>query len=303
MTKRPPEVAPTVTESAPHERPSDGRLSVEELWVELRLRRRTVHPINGVTLSVERGETLGLVGESGSGKSMLALTVMGLLPQPFSKVVDGRIRLGDTDVLALNESAMRRVRGAQMSMVFQEPMTALDPLFTVGDQISEAVRAHREVSREGARELAVAMLERVGIASPAKRIDSYPHELSGGMRQRVGIARALAVDPAVLLMDEPFSALDAQTRQLLQEELLGIWERTRKTILYVTHNIREAVWMADRVVVLSRRPGRVLDVVPVELKRPRTEAMLGEPALLHAVERIWGLVKSQARAALQEGAA
>src|SRR5205823_2716499 len=124
-----------------------------------------------------------------------------------------------------------------------------------------------------------------------------------GERQPVGIARALAVDPAVLLMDEPFSALDAQTRQLMQEELLAIWERTRKTILYVTHNIHEAEWMADRVVVLSRRPGRVLDIVPVELKRPRTEAMAAEPALLQAVERIWALIKSQAREALREGAA
>ena len=123
------------------------------------------------------------------------------------------------------------------------------------------------------------------------------------MRQRVGIARALAVDPAVLLMDEPFSALDAQTRQLMQEELLATWERTRKTILYVTHNIHEAVWMADRVVVLSRRPGRVLEIVPIELKRPRTEAMLGEPAFVRAVERIWALIKSQAQAALREGVA
>jgi NitT/TauT family transport system ATP-binding protein len=123
------------------------------------------------------------------------------------------------------------------------------------------------------------------------------------MRQRVGIARALAVDPAVLLMDEPFSALDAQTRQLMQEELLGIWERTRKTIVYVTHNIQEAVWMADRVVVLSRRPARVLDVVTVALKRPRSEAMLGEPAFVQAAERIWALVKSQAREALRDSAA
>jgi NitT/TauT family transport system ATP-binding protein len=128
----------------------------------------------------------------------------------------------------------------------------------------------------------------------------YPHQLSGGMRQRVGIARALAVDPAVLLMDEPFSALDAQTRQLMQEELLSIWERTRKTIVYVTHNIQEAVYLADRVVVLSRRPGRVLDVVDVPLGRPRAEAVHGEPAFVRTVERIWALIKGQAREALQE---
>ena len=120
------------------------------------------------------------------------------------------------------------------------------------------------------------------------------------MRQRVGIARALAVDPAVLLMDEPFSALDAQTRALMMEELLGIWEATRKSILYVTHNIQEAVFMADRVVVLSRRPGRVLDVAKIELGRPRAEAQQAEPAFTEAVERIWGRIKSQARAALAE---
>jgi NitT/TauT family transport system ATP-binding protein len=131
--------------------------------------------------------------------------------------------------------------------------------------------------------------------------DRYPHQLSGGMRQRVGIARALAVDPAVLLMDEPFSALDAQTRTLMMEELLEVWERTRKTILYVTHNIQEAVFMADRVLVLSRRPGRVLASVPVALPRPRTEAMLGDPAFVATADRIWGLIRAQAAAALVEG--
>jgi len=131
--------------------------------------------------------------------------------------------------------------------------------------------------------------------------DKYPHQLSGGMRQRVGIARALAVDPAVLLMDEPFSALDAQTRTLMMEELLTLWERTRKTILYVTHNIQEAVFMADRVLVLSRRPGRVLDTVAIDLPRPRTEAMLGHPAFVRAADRIWKLIRSQAEAALLEG--
>jgi NitT/TauT family transport system ATP-binding protein len=129
----------------------------------------------------------------------------------------------------------------------------------------------------------------------------YPHQLSGGMRQRVGIARALAVEPAVLLMDEPFSALDAQTRALMMEELLGIWSRTRQSILYVTHNIQEAVFMADRVVVLSRRPGEVLDSVPIKLTRPRSESQQGEPAFIQAVDRIWGLIKSQAKAALLEG--
>jgi NitT/TauT family transport system ATP-binding protein len=129
----------------------------------------------------------------------------------------------------------------------------------------------------------------------------YPHQLSGGMRQRVGIARALAVEPAVLLLDEPFSALDAQTRTLMMEELLAIWARTRQSILYVTHNIQEAVFMADRVIVLSRRPGEVLDTVSIRLPRPRGEHQQGDPAFIQASDRIWGLIKSQAQAALLEG--
>ena len=142
--------------------------------------------------------------------------------------------------------------------------------------------------------------EHIALTGLAGFEEKYPHQLSGGMRQRVGIARALAVDPAVLLMDEPFSALDAQTRQLMQEELLAIWDRTRKTIVYVTHNIHEAVYMADRVIVLSRRPGRVLADLPVELKRPRAESMLGEPAFVQAADGIWQLIRAQAQAALRE---
>jgi NitT/TauT family transport system ATP-binding protein len=179
-------------------------------------------------------------------------------------------------------------------MVFQE--FALFPWRTVQANVEFGLEeTGRPVAER--RETARRYLELTGLRGFESK---FPHQLSGGMRQRVGIARALAVDPAVLLMDEPFSALDAQTRQLMQEELLAIWERTRQTILYVTHNIQEAVWMADRVIVLSRRPGRVLEIVPVELKRPRTETMQGEPGFVQAVERIWGLVKAQARAALED---
>jgi NitT/TauT family transport system ATP-binding protein len=182
-------------------------------------------------------------------------------------------------------------------MVFQE--FALFPWRTVQGNVEFGLE---EAGRPAAERCAIArrFIQLTGLDGFERK---YPHQLSGGMRQRVGIARALAVDPAVLLMDEPFSALDAQTRQLMQEELLGIWERTRKTIVYVTHNIQEAVWMADQVVVLSRRPGRVLEVVDVGLKRPRTEAMLGDPAFVRAAERIWSLIKSQAREALRESVA
>jgi NitT/TauT family transport system ATP-binding protein len=169
------------------------------------------------------------------------------------------------------------------------------------------VRANVEF---GLEELGVAGPERVertrrylDMAGLAGFEGKYPHQLSGGMRQRVGIARALAVEPAVLLLDEPFSALDAQTRTLMMDDLLAIWSRTRQSILYVTHNIQEAVFMADRVIVLSRRPGEVLDVVPIPLDRPRRESQQTGAAFAQAVDRIWGLIKSQAQAALLEGEA
>jgi len=243
------------------------------------------HPVEalaGVTFTVEAEELVAVVGPSGCGKSTLLNMVAGLLPPSAGLIAfEGALAPGRPPT----------------AMVFQE--FALFPWRTVQANVELGLE---EAGRPAAERHAIArrFIDLTGLGGFERK---YPHQLSGGMRQRVGIARALAVDPAVLLMDEPFSALDAQTRQLMQEELLAIWERTRKTILYVTHNIHEAVWMADRVVVLSRRPGRVLDIVPVELKRPRTEAMAAAPALLQAVERIWALIKSQAREALREGAA
>ncbi|HEU4368363.1 MAG TPA: ABC transporter ATP-binding protein [Methylomirabilota bacterium] len=241
-----------------------------------------VEALAGVTFTVEPEELVAVVGPSGCGKSTLLNMLAGLLsPDAGGVGFEGELPAGRPPT----------------AMVFQE--FALFPWRTVQANVEFGLE---EAGRPAAerRRIARGFIELTGLGGFEGK---YPHQLSGGMRQRVGIARALAVDPAVLLMDEPFSALDAQTRQLMQEELLGIWERTRKTIVYVTHNIHEAVWMADRVVVLSRRPGRVLEIVAVELKRPRTERMLGEPAFLHAVERIWALIKSQAREALLEGAA
>jgi NitT/TauT family transport system ATP-binding protein len=245
-------------------------------------RGASVPALADVTFTVETEALVAVVGPSGCGKSTLLNMLGGLLtPDAGSVGFEGTLPPGRPPT----------------AMVFQE--FALFPWRTVQANVEFGLE---EAGRPAAERRAVARryIELTGLGGFESR---YPHQLSGGMRQRVGIARALAVDPAVLLMDEPFSALDAQTRQLMQEELLGIWERTRKTIVYVTHNIHEAVWMADRVVVLSRRPGRVLEIVPVELERPRTEGMLGEPALVHAVERIWALIKSQAREALREGAA
>ena len=236
--------------------------------------------LDGIGLTVEPEEFVAILGPSGCGKSTLLNIIAGLLPATSGDVVfEGERRPGQPlTATVFQEFALFPWRTARANVEFGLEELGLPPA---------------ERKERSARFIAMTGLE--GFES------RFPHQLSGGMRQRVGIARALAVDPAVLLMDEPFSALDAQTRTLMMEELLGIWERARTSILYVTHNIQEAVYMADRVVVLSRRPGRVLEVVPVELKRPRHEGQLGESAFLLAAERIWGLIKSQAQAALVEG--
>jgi NitT/TauT family transport system ATP-binding protein len=240
---------------------------------------RAVRALDGIDLAVETEEFVAVLGPSGCGKSTLLNLIAGLLaPTEGAIWLDGEVPPGR----------------AATAMVFQE--FALFPWRTVQANVELGLEEMR-VPRPERQARAARYLDMAGLAGFERK---YPHELSGGMRQRVGIARALAVEPAVLLMDEPFSALDAQTRQLMQEELLGIWERTRKTIVYVTHNIHEAVYMADRVVVLSRRPGRVLAEMKVELPRPRAEGMIGEPVFVHAVERIWHLIRDQAAAALRE---
>jgi NitT/TauT family transport system ATP-binding protein len=232
-----------------------------------------------VSVTVEPEEFVAVLGPSGCGKSTLLSLVAGLLtPSEGDVHFEGAVRPGHP----------------LTALVFQE--FALFPWRTVEDNVAFGLEEARVPAAER-RRIARAHIELMGLAGFERK---YPHQLSGGMRQRVGIARALAVDPAVLLMDEPFSALDAQTRQIMQEELLAIWERTRKTIVYVTHNIHEAVYMADRVVVLSRRPGRVLADVTIPLGRPRTTPMTGEPAFVEAVERLWGLIRSQAEEALRE---
>ena len=243
---------------------------------------REVVALRRVDFAVESQEFVALLGPSGCGKSTLLNVIAGLLPATSGQVYfEGEARSGRP----------------MSATVFQE--FALFPWRTV--------RANVEF---GLEELGVSALDRIertrrylDMAGLAGFEGKYPHQLSGGMRQRVGIARALAVEPAVLLMDEPFSALDAQTRTLMMEELLAIWERTRQSILYVTHNIQEAVFMADRVIVLSRRPGEVLDLVPVKLGRPRRESQQGDPVFVQATDRIWGLIKAQARAALLEAEA
>jgi NitT/TauT family transport system ATP-binding protein len=242
---------------------------------------REVPALQEVSLTVEPEEFVAILGPSGCGKSTLLNIIAGLLAASGG---------------AVHFEGAGRPGAPLTATVFQE--FALFPWRTVRGNVEfglEELGLPAADRAERARHY-LSLTELHGFE------DKFPHQLSGGMRQRVGIARALAVDPAVLLMDEPFSALDAQTRTLMMEELLGIWERTRKSIAYVTHNIQEAVFMADRVVVLSRRPGQVMDVVRSGLTRPRVEAQTADPAFAAASEHIWSLIRSQARSALLEGA-
>jgi NitT/TauT family transport system ATP-binding protein len=257
------------------------RVLIEQLCKVYRDRRgQDVTALQAIDLDVEPEAFVAVLGPSGCGKSTLLGILAGLVPSTSGRVIFEGSRRPGTPLTAtvFQEFALFPWRTAQRNVEFG--------LEEMG--VPAAERAAR----------ARPYLDMAGLAGFGNR---YPYQLSGGMRQRVGIARALAVEPAVLLMDEPFSALDAQTRLILMEELLAIWGRTRQSIVYVTHNIQEAVFMADRVVVLSRRPGRILEIVDIDLPRPRTEAQYGDPAFVRAVDRIWGLIKSQARAALAEG--
>jgi peptide/nickel transport system ATP-binding protein len=218
------------------------------------------HPVDGVSFSLDRGETLALVGESGSGKSLTSLALVRLVPPPGRVDPGSVIRLGDTDVLSLEGEALRRIRGRRIGMVFQDPMTSLNPVLTVGDQITEGILAHFPVSKADARERARALLQEVGIADPAGRLDAYPHQLSGGMRQRVMIAIALAAEPEILVADEPTTALDVTVQaQIL--ELLDELRRSRgMTVLLITHDLGIVAGRADRVAVMYA--GQIVEEAP-----------------------------------------
>jgi oligopeptide/dipeptide ABC transporter ATP-binding protein len=225
-------------------------LAVRDLRTTLFLRGGQVDVVRGVSFSVREGETLALVGESGCGKTMTALSILRLVPDPPARVTGGEIVLDGQDVLRLPERAMRAVRGDQVGMVFQEPLTSLDPVFTIGDQLREAVTAHRKMSNADATELAVTMLREVRVSSAEQRLKSYPHELSGGLRQRVMIAMALILNPRLLIADEPTTALDvtiqAQILDLIREEQ----ERRKLAALLITHNLAVVRQIADRVAVM-----------------------------------------------------
>jgi peptide/nickel transport system ATP-binding protein len=251
-------------------------LEIKDLQTHFPTRAGVVRAVDGVSFHIDEGELLALVGESGCGKSITALSVMRLISAP-GKIVGGEITFNGENLLAAGEERMREIRGDDIAMIFQDPMTSLNPVYTVGEQIAEALRLHRKLSRKAAREATIAAMREVAIPDPARRVDDYPHQLSGGMRQRVMIAMALACDPKLLIADEPTTALDV-TIQAQILELLNELRRTRELgVLLITHDLGVVAEVADRVAVMYT--GRIVEQSPVEElfarpKHPYTEGLL-----------------------------
>ena len=232
-------------------------LQINDLRVTFRTRYGEVTALDSVSLHVNAGETLGVVGESGCGKSITALSVMGLIPQPPGKIAGGEILLSGEDLTKASEARMRGLRGSEVAMIFQEPMTSLNPVFTVGDQIAEAIMLHQKVSADQAMKDAIALLDRVGIPSPDRRARDFPHQLSGGMRQRVMIAMAVSCRPKVLIADEPTTALDVTVQAQIFDLLNEIQRDFGAAIVLITHDMGAISEMADRVAVMYA--GRVIE--------------------------------------------
>jgi len=269
-------------------------LDVDGLKVHFEVGGGVVPAVDGVSFCIHQGETLGMVGESGCGKSVTSLGVMRLISSP-GRIVDGRITFAGEDLLAKSEAEMRKIRGNQISMIFQEPMTSLNPVFTVGQQITEALRLHQKMSEKQALQRAEEMLALVGIPLPGRRLKEYPHQLSGGMRQRVMIAMALSCGPRLLIADEPTTALDVT----IQAQILDLMGRLKQeldmAILLITHDLGVIAEMASRVAVMYA--GRIVEEAPVEELfatplHPYTEGLLksiphlGERQRLHVIPGI-----------------
>ena len=236
-------------------------LSVDDLCVHLFTSRGVVRAVDGVSFSVERGASLGIVGESGCGKTMTALALMRLIPNPPARIVSGRIMFDGQDVAALDERALRALRGNAMAMIYQDPLTTLNPVFPVGEQIAEAVRLHRNASHAAALARAVEMLELVGIPDPSRCARSYPHQLSGGMRQRAVIAMALACNPKLLIADEPTTALDVTIQAQVLDLMRRLQQELGTAIILITHDLGVIADLVDTVVVMYA--GKIVERAPV----------------------------------------
>src|SRR5882757_1811445 len=252
-------------------------LEVENLQTHFRTPDGVNRAVDGVSFTVERGETLAIVGESGCGKSVTANSIMRLVPQPPGRIA-GKIRFEGTDLLKLSERAMRDIRGNHISMVFQEPMTSLNPVLTVGGQIAETLRLHQHLDRRAVVERAVEMLSLVGIAEPRRRAGEYPHQLSGGMRQRVMIAIALACNPKLLIADEPTTALDVTIQAQILDLLADLKSRVGAAIIVITHDLGVVAEIAERVIVMYAgrkvEEAKVADLFRAP-RHPYTQGLIG----------------------------
>ena len=255
----------------PH-RVADGAaspvLSVHDLVTAFHTDQGSLRAVDGVSFDVPRGQTVGVVGESGCGKSVTALSVLRLIPSPPGRIEGGSIVFEGRELSALSEREMRDIRGAQIAMIFQEPMTSLNPVYRVGDQVGESLRRHRGLSKAAARERAIELLRQVGIPAPEERVDDYPHALSGGMRQRVMIAMALACEPRLLIADEPTTALDVTIQAQILRLLRDLQRDTGMSVLMITHDLGVVAEVADQVVVMYA--GRVVE-------RAATEPLFATP--------------------------
>jgi oligopeptide/dipeptide ABC transporter ATP-binding protein len=237
-------------------------LKVDDLRTVFHTEAGTAVAVDGVSFSVGRGETVGLVGESGCGKSVTALSILGLVPDPPGRIEGGSILFEGKDLLALPEKEIRKIRGNEISIVFQEPLSSLNPVFTCGEQIREAIALHQGVGRRESKDKAIEMLRLVRIPDPDKRYSSYPHQMSGGMRQRVMIAMALSCQPKLLIADEPSTALDVSVQAQIIELLAELSEGSDMAVLLITHDLGVVAQMAERVVVMYA--GSVVEESPVE---------------------------------------
>jgi oligopeptide/dipeptide ABC transporter ATP-binding protein len=277
-------------------------LKIRDLHTYFFLDEGVVKAVDGVDLDVKEGETLGIVGESGCGKSVTALSIMQLIPSPPGKIVKGEIYFRGTDLLILSEAEMRKIRGRSISMIFQEPMTSLNPVFQVGDQISEILQLHEGISRKEAWERSIEMLRMVGIPSPERRVKEYPHHLSGGMRQRAMIAMAMACSPKLMIADEPTTALDVTIQAQILELMTHLKKEKAMSLILITHNLGVIAETVQNVMVMYA--GRIFEYTDVRSiftnpKHPYTQGLLNsiprldrEDTKKERLEAIPGLVPS-----------
>ncbi len=265
-------------------------LDIIDLSISFQIEKGTVTPVTGVSFSVFPGQTLALVGESGCGKSISAMSILRLLPTPPTRYPGGQIFFDNEDLLQADERRMQGIRGAKIAMIFQEPMTSLNPVYTVGDQIIEAILLHQKVNGREARKIAIRAMAEVGIADPASRLDVYPHQMSGGMRQRVMIAMALSCQPKLLIADEPTTALDVTIQAQILELLRKLQQETQMAILLITHDLGVVAENADVVAVMYA--GRIVEYARVEEvfdnpQHPYTQGLLASiPRLGRETDRL-----------------